>query len=413
MTLIRRRVQRSHTEADPVRSTRPFRQAVKAGYHPTALIRSLTLTDFRSYTAARLEVGSGVVVLHGPNGAGKTNVLEALSLFTPGKGLRGATAQEMGRREPGEAGGRAWAVALTLTGDDGDEVRLGTGVQVAGAGRRMVRIEGETAQPGRLLDHLRPVWATPEHDRLFSDARAERLKFFDRLVFAADPGHAAAVAGYEKALRERLRLLVDGAEGREADPLWLDALEVRLAETGARAARARAQALTVLQAAIDARSDRPFPQADLALAGETETLASEGADETTLATAIRHGMARARARDAVAGRSLFGPHRADLTALHRAKNRPAAEGSSGEQKALALNLILAQVGRLSTDGAAPVLLLDEAPAHLDADRRAALFDEITALGLQAFMTGTEAELFSPLASRAAFVRVEGGELIPG
>jgi len=374
------------------------------------VITSLTLTDFRSYASATLPIPAGPVVLHGPNGAGKTNLLEALSLFTPGKGLRGATAQEMGRREPGEVGGRAWAVALTLDGVDGDEVRLGTGVQVVGAGRRMVRIDGETAQPGRLLDYLRPVWATPEQDRLFSDARAERLKFFDRLVFAADPGHAAAVAGYEKALRERLRLLIDGAEGREADPLWLDALEARLAETGARAATARARALTVLQAAIDARSERPFPQADLALVGETELLAAEGADEATLAGAIREGMLRARGRDGAAGRSLFGPHRADLTALHREKNRPAAEGSSGEQKALVLNLILAQVGRLSGGGARPILLLDEAPAHLDAGRRAALFDEITALGLQAFMTGTEAELFEPLVGRATFVRVEGGAL---
>jgi DNA replication and repair protein RecF len=376
------------------------------------LIRSLTLADFRSYASATLPIPAGPVVLHGPNGAGKTNLLEALSLFTPGKGLRGATAQEMGRREPGEVGGRAWAVALTLD-QDGDEVRLGTGVQVAGAGRRMVRIEGETAQPGRLLDYLRPVWATPEQDRLFSDARAERLKFFDRLVFAAEPGHAAVVSGYEKALRERLRLLIDGAEGREADPLWLDALEARLAETGARAAMARARALEVLQAAIDARSERPFPQADLALVGETERLAAEGADEAALAGAIREGMAKARSRDGAAGRSLFGPHRADLTALHREKNRPAAEGSSGEQKALVLNLILAQVGRLSGGGARPILLLDEAPAHLDAGRRAALFDEITALGLQAFMTGTEADLFEPLVGRAAFVRVEGGALTPG
>ncbi len=373
------------------------------------MITSLTLTDFRSYASATLSTGAGAVVLHGPNGAGKTNLLEALSLFTPGRGLRGATAQEMGRREPGEAAGRAWAVALTLKGMDGDPVRLGTGVQVAGAGRRIVRIEGETAQPGRLLDHLRPVWATPEQDRLFSDARAERLKFFDRLVFAADPGHAAAVAGYEKALRERLRLLTDAAEGREADPLWLDALETRLAETGARAAIARARALEVLQAAIDARAARPFPQADLALIGETERLAQDG-DAAALAGAIREGMARARGRDAAAGRSLFGPHRADLTALHREKNRPAAEGSSGEQKALVLNLILAQVGRLDADGGAPVLLLDEAPAHLDANRRAALFDEITALGLQAFMTGTEAELFDPLRGKAAFVRVAGGTL---
>jgi DNA replication and repair protein RecF len=377
------------------------------------LITSLTLTDFRSYAAATLPLDAGAVVLHGPNGAGKTNLLEALSLFTPGKGLRGATAQDMGRREPGETGGRAWAVALTLDGGDGEEIRLGTGVQVAGAGRRLVRIDGETAQPGRLLEYLRPVWATPEQDRLFSDARAERLKFFDRLVFAAEPGHAAVVSGYEKALRERLRLLVDGAEGREADPLWLDALEVRLAETGARAASARARALGVLQAAIDARSDRPFPQADLALIGQTEALAEAGSDEDALAQSIREGMLKARGRDGAAGRSLFGPHRADLTALHREKNRPAAEGSSGEQKALVLNLILAQVGRLAGEGAAPVLLLDEAPAHLDANRRAALFEEITALGLQAFMTGTEADLFAPLGGRAAFVRVEGGALTPG
>jgi DNA replication and repair protein RecF len=378
------------------------------------LITSLTLTDFRSYAAAALTTGSGPVVLYGPNGAGKTNVLEALSLFTPGKGLRGATAQEMGRRDPGETGGRAWAVALTLRASGGDDIRLGTGVQVAGAGRRLVRIEGETAQPGRLLDHLRPVWATPEQDRLFSDARAERLKFFDRLVFAADPGHAAAVAGYEKALRERLRLLVDGAEGREADPLWLDALEARLGETGARAAMARTRALDVLQAAIDARAGRPFPQADLGLDGAAEAAAARGADEASIAADLRDGLARSRGRDAAAGRSLFGPHRTDLTALHREKNRPAAEGSSGEQKALVLNLVLAQIGRLKAVAgpipAPPVLLLDEAPAHLDAARRAALFDEIVALDLQAFMTGTEADLFAPLRGRATFVRVDGGRL---
>lgn len=377
------------------------------------MITHLTLTDFRSYAAATLAIGPGPMVLHGPNGAGKTNLLEALSLFTPGRGLRGATAQEIGRREPGEAGGRAWAVALTLKGTDGDGVRLGTGVQTAGASRRIVRIEGETAQPGRLLDHLRPVWATPEQDRLFSDARAERLKFFDRLVFAADPAHAATVSAYDKALRERLRLLTDGAEGREADPLWLDALEIRLSETGARAAIARATALTTLQAGIDARADRPFPQADLGLTGEAETLARDGASEDTIAATLRDGLSRSRARDAAAGRSLYGPHRSDLTALHREKNRPAAEGSSGEQKALVLNLILAQVTRLNrADAPSPILLLDEAPAHLDSGRRAALFDEIVALDLQAFMTGTEASLFDDLKGRARFVRVEnsGGSL---
>lgn len=373
------------------------------------MIRSLTLTDFRSYASATLPVEAGSVVLHGPNGAGKTNLLEALSLFTPGKGLRGATAPEMGRREPGEATGRAWAVAAVLT-DGEDDTKLGTGVQSAGAARRVVRIDGETAPPGRLLDHLRPVWATPEQDRLFSDARADRLRFFDRLVFAADPGHAGAVAAYEKALRERLRLLTDGAEGQPADPLWLDALEVRLGEAGAAAATARAAALNTLQAAIDARADRPFPQADLGLSGEAETFAASGAGESEIAARIRDGLKASRARDAGAGRSLYGPHRSDLTALHREKNRPAAEGSSGEQKALVLNLILAQLTRLSGQPAAPILLLDEAPAHLDTARRAALFDEIEALGLQAFMTGTEAELFAPLRGRAQFVRVEGGGL---
>ncbi|MBA4805815.1 MAG: DNA replication/repair protein RecF [Brevundimonas sp.] len=371
------------------------------------MITSLALTDFRSYASATLSIEAASVVLHGPNGAGKTNVLEALSLFTPGKGLRGAAAPEMGRREPGETTGRAWAVAAVLT-DGEDETRLGTGVQTPGAARRIVRIDGETAPPGRLLDHLRPVWATPEQDRLFSDARAARLKFFDRLVFAADPDHAAAVTAYEKALKERLRLLVDGAEGREADPLWLDALEARLAESGAAAATARAAALATLQAAIDARGDRPFPQADLGLTGEAEQMAAAGADEVAIATRLREGLRAARTRDAAAGRSLFGPHRSDLTALHREKNRPAAEGSSGEQKALVLNLILAQLTRLAGQPAPPVLLLDEAPAHLDAARRAALFDEIEALGLQAFLTGTERALFEGLEGRAQFVRVEAG-----
>ena len=373
------------------------------------MITALTLTDFRSYAAATLPIAAGSVVLHGPNGAGKTNLLEALSLFTPGRGLRGATAPEMGRREPGEATGRAWAVAAVLIDGD-DEVKLGTGVQSPGAARRIVRIDGETAQPGRLLDFLRPVWATPEQDRLFSDARAARLRFFDRLVFAADPGHAASVSAYEKALRERLRLLTEGAEGRAADPLWLDALELRLGEAGAEAALARVAALTTLQAAIDTRNDRLFPQADLGLTGEAEAMATAGAGPEPLAATIRDGMARSRARDAAAGRSLYGPHRSDLTALHREKNRPAAEGSSGEQKALVLNLILAQIARLADQAAPPVLLLDEAPAHLDTARRAALFDEIEALGLQAFLTGTEAELFAPLRGRAQFVRVEGGAL---
>ncbi len=375
------------------------------------MITSLTLTDFRSYESVRLEPGAGITVLHGPNGAGKTNVLEALSFLTPGKGLRNAGAAEVGRREPGETSGRAWAVAVIL-GED--ERRLGTGVQSAGAARRIVRIDGEPAQPGDLLDHIRPVWATPEQDRLFSDSRAERLKFFDRLVFAARPSHAHAVAAYEKVLRERLRLLTDAADqGEVADPMWLDALEARLAEHGAAAAINRFEALAELQGAIDARTATAFPQGDLSLVGEAETRAEAGSDEGNIAGFLTEGFQRARGRDGAAGRSLFGPHRTDLAAIHRAKGRQASEGSSGEQKALVLNLILAQLSRLAGSEPQPILLLDEAPAHLDDRRRAALFDEIEALGLQAVMTGTERGLFEALEGRARFLRVTGSGGIDG
>jgi DNA replication and repair protein RecF len=370
------------------------------------VIRQLVLTDFRSYAAARLDIAGGPVVLVGPNGAGKTNLLEALSLLTPGRGLRGAAAVDIGRRDPGETGGRPWAVSARLD----DDVQIGTGVPGPGATRRVVRIDGEPAPPGRLLDHLRPVWATPEQDRLFSDARAERLRFFDRLVFAADPDHAAAVSSYEKALRERLRLLVDAVEGPAADPAWLDALEARLAASGARMATARAAALAKLQAAVDARSGSPFPQADLGLDGPAESWAAQGESAEVIAARLGESFRAARARDGAAGRSLYGPHRTDLTALHRAKRRPAAEGSSGEQKALVLNLILAQATRLRDEAARPLLLLDEAPAHLDEARRAALFAEIEQLGLQAFMTGTEAALFSALEGRGQVVRVTPGAL---
>jgi DNA replication and repair protein RecF len=306
----------------------------------------------------------------------------------------------VGRRLPGETVGRAWAVAAELT-DAGEPVRLGTGVEQPGASRRLVRIEGETVPPGRLAEHVRQVWLTPAQDRLFLEGRAERLRFFDRLVFADDPRHAAAVSAYEKALRERLRLLTDGP----ADPAWLAALEARLGESGAQMVAARARTAADLQAEIDARAERPFPQADLEIVSGVD--ASEPG-------AIAAAMARARDRDAAAGRSLYGPHRAELKVVHRLRNRPAAECSTGEQKALILNLVLAQGARLSRAKTEPnpILLLDEVAAHLDASRRASLFDEITALGLQAFLTGTDEALFEDLKGRAQGVRVEAGRLSP-
>lgn len=385
----------------------------KTGYDPAvtaAALSRLTLTDFRSYARAELALDGRPLFLVGPNGAGKTNLLEAVSLLTPGRGLRGSSLAEVGRRLPGEAHGRAWAVAATVMSDDG-ETRLGTGVEQAGAARRAVRLEGETVPPGRLADHLRQVWLTPAQDRLFLEGAADRRRFFDRLVFAAEPLHAAHVTAYERSMRERMRLLTD--EGTP-DATWLDALEARLAEAGALIALSRAATLAALQAEIDSRGDRPFPQAMLALAGEWEQMAAAGAEVADLETRLARALAAARERDAAAGRALTGPHRGDLLVTHTEKDRPAAECSTGEQKALILNLVLAQAARLarSTDAPSPILLLDEVAAHLDRRRRAALFDEITALRLQAFLTGTDEHLFDELKGRAQGVAVDGASLSP-
>ncbi len=363
-----------------------------------AVLRRLSLTDFRSWSSADLVCASGAVVLYGPNGAGKTNVLEAVSFLSPGKGLRGATAADVGRRTPGEREGRAWAISAGIT-LGGEAIRVGTGMHPPGS-RRIVRLEGETVAPGRLLEVLRPIWLTPQHDRLFLEGAAERRRFLDRLVFAAEPAHASAAAAYERTLRERLKLLTDGP----ADPGWLAALEQRLGEAGAAMTAARLRVLAALQTEIDARAERPFPLADL-------TLSVPEAD----ADALRAGFARGRERDAAARRSLSpGPHRSDLQVVHRALGRAAAECSTGEQKALILNIVLAQAARLIrvAEQPNPIVLLDEVAAHLDAGRRAALFDEVVALGLQVFLTGADRDLFDGLTGRAQFVEVASGELRP-
>jgi DNA replication and repair protein RecF len=372
-----------------------------------AAFTRLVLTDFRSYARAELELDGRPVWLAGPNGAGKTNLLEAISLFTPGRGLRGASLAEVGRRLPGETQGRAWAVAAVVEADDGP-VRLGTGVETPGASRRIVRREGETAPPGRLADHVRQVWLTPAQDRLFLEGASERRRFFDRLAFAGDPLHAAHASAYEKAQRERMRLLNEGV----ADPAWLSALEATMSEAGARLAEGRARTLQALQVEVDARDDRPFPQARLALTGDWERLALEGASAAEIQPRLESALAAARDRDAAAGRALTGPHRGDLAVWHAEKDRPATECSTGEQKALILNLVLAQAARLSRAEPAPnpILLLDEVAAHLDPNRRAALFDEITALGLQAFLTGADESLFEELQGRAQGVRVDAAGL---
>ena len=374
---------------------------------PRAVIDQLALTDFRSYPQAELRLGGRSAYLFGPNGAGKTNLLEAVSFLAPGKGLRGASVGEVGRRLPGETQGRAWAVSA-LVGTPEGETRLGAGLETPASPRRSVRLDGETVAPGRLTDVLRLIWLTPAQDRLFLEGASERRRFLDRLAYADMPSHAAAAGAYEKAMRERIRLLTDGP--RDAD--WLDALEAQAAEAGSLLAEGRARTVAALQAEIDARSARPFPQAQLSLAGPFEQAAGRGDDVESIAAEIRVALVRGRDRDASAGRALSGPHRTDLMVLHRLKDRAAAECSTGEQKALVLNLVLAQAARLSRAESAPnpILLFDEVAAHLDRERRAALFDEIAALELQAFLTGVESALFEGLKGRALGVQVDAGGL---
>jgi DNA replication and repair protein RecF len=370
-------------------------------------IRRLSLANFRSYAEATLEADGRTCFLFGSNGAGKTNLLEAISFFSPGRGLRGAATNEVGRREVGEDQGRAWAVAADIAIEN-DVVSIGTGIETPDAPRRVARADGDSVPVSTLAEHLRPIWLTPAHDRLFSGAAGDRRRFLDRLVFSWLPSHASDVAAYERAQRERTRLL--GAD--QADFAWLNALEAQAAGSGARIASARAETVRALNVEIDARGGRPFPCATIDLSGEWDRMALDGAKLDEIEGRLARALSGARGRDAAAGRALCGPHRTDLAVVERASGRPAAECSTGEQKALILNLILAQAARLSRAIHAPnpILLLDEVAAHLDAERRAALFDEIDALSLQAFLTGTDEALFEAIAERALGVRVDASRL---
>jgi DNA replication and repair protein RecF len=364
----------------------------------------LAVTAFRCYARARLELGPEPIVLTGPNGAGKTALLEAVSLLAPGRGLRRAAFAEFQRRSDDR---EAWSVAATLDAPAGP-VQIGTGRDPEGAERRVVRIDGRPARGQKsLADHLALVWATPEQDRLFLDGPSGRRRFLDRLAYGFAPEHAAEISAYEHCLRERARLLADG----KRDDHWLAALEDGMARHGVAIAATRAAIVKRLdEAAQDATG--PFPVARLGLAGDIDAWLSV---EPALAVEdrLRASLAASRDRDAEQGGASQGPHRSDLLVRFSAKDIAAAEGSTGEQKALVLSIVLAQARALAREtGRTPVLLLDEVVAHLDGARRAALAEAIVGLGVQAWLTGTDDEFFAALRGRARFFRVLDSSVTP-
>jgi DNA replication and repair protein RecF len=361
-----------------------------------------------------LEIGPTSVVLTGSNGAGKTSILEALSLLAPGRGLRRARLEELPRWRPGEADPVAptdWAVAARLSRAD-EEIDVGTGCTVrrqpAGSARarerRQVRIDGRPAKSQAVLaEVLGMTWLTPEMDRLFVDGASSRRRFLDRLVFGLDPAHAARVAAYERALQQRARLLRQGAA---ADPTWLTALEDTMATTGVAVAAARRDATARLTQA-SRRGSGPFPAADLGSSGEVEDwLDREPA--LSVEDKLRAALKVSRTKDAETGGAVTGPHKGDLLVRHSATARPAGQCSTGEQKALLVAIVLASARVQSEErGVTPIVLLDEVAAHLDARHRAALFDAVSALDVQAWYAGTDRTVFEPLRGRAQFFAVEG------
>jgi DNA replication and repair protein RecF len=365
---------------------------------PRLAVTRLMLTNFRSYANGSVAVSGRPVVLAGPNGAGKTNILDAISLLSPGRGLRGATLGEHTRRGPSVPSDALWAVAATVA-RNGEAYEIGTGLTLGpnGGERRKVHLNGApSSNAADLADVVQMAWLTPAMDRLFIESASGRRKFLDRLVFGFAPEHARNAVRYETAMRERARLLKYGPR----DPAWLDGLEAEMTETGITIAITRAEGVARLNKALAARGEAgAFPSAHLALVGEADALVAESTDITG---EFRARLARTRIRDAEAGRTTFGPHRSDLAVRHVQKRTDAAECSTGEQKALLIAIVLAHAWESShmKDGCAPILLLDEVAAHLDSKRRSALFEEILALGAQAWMTGTDIEMFTPLKTKA-------------
>jgi DNA replication and repair protein RecF len=363
-------------------------------------VRRLALVDFRGYAQARLETDPRPVVLTGPNGAGKTNLLEAISFLAPGRGLRRARLGDIDRI----GGAGPWSVVARLEAPGGAvEIRTG---RAQGGERRLVQIDGSDVDSQAVLaEVVAVVWLVPALDRLFQDGASERRRFLDRLVVSGDPAHAAQLARYAHAARQRAQLLRAG----RIDPSWLGALERQAAAAGVAVAAARRETVRGLAAALD---DPPagFPQPGLALDGQVEAWLEQA---SALETEERFGaaLAAARRQDAETGITAIGPHRSDLLVHDRGSGRPARDCSTGQQKALLVSLVLAEARlRAAAGERQPLLLLDEVAAHLDAARRAALFEAVCALGAQAWLTGTDAATFAPLGGRAQFFTVQDATL---
>lgn len=371
-------------------------------------IHRLSLTKFRNYRTGSLTARGELIVLVGPNGAGKTNCLEAISLLSPGRGLRRARLEEVAN----QTGDGAWAVAAEVEGALG-LATLGTGIDAPSgdtATSRRCRIDREPVSSATAFgDHLRMVWLTPAMDGLFTGPASERRRFFDRLVLALDSEHSSRVSALDRSLRSRNRLLED----RQPNTHWLDAVERETAELAIAVAAQRGQTLQRLAATLAARGlSSAFPSANIALDGWIENaLVAEPA--TAVEDRYRAVLRDSRARDAAAGRTLDGPHLTDLQVVYAPKNMPAKDASTGEQKALLIGLVLAHANLVAEmTGITPLLLLDEVVAHLDPGRRAALFAELTALGSQVWMTGADPAAFADIGARSEILTVEAGQIRP-